>query len=95
MTDVPAETGVVEKRELVKEGYMDWRSILCETNMTVARIADIQRALAAAGYNPGAADGVIGSGTIRAFNEFQAANGLPVDKYLNVDTIKALGVSPN
>jgi len=95
VTDIPAEYRDVEKRELVKDGYMAWRSILCETNMTRSRIADLQRALEAAGHDIGAngADGVIGVQTIQAVNEFQRANDLPVDKYINIATLKALGVS--
>jgi len=85
----------VQKRELVSDGYMAWRSILCETNMTRGRIADIQRALQEAGHDigSGGVDGVIGTDTIRAVNAFQRANELPVDRYLNIATLKALGVS--
>jgi len=92
---IPAEYRSVTRRELVRDGFMDWRSILCETNMTRARISDIQRALISEGHNvgPNGADGVIGSDTIRAINEFQAANNLPVDKYINIETLKKLGVS--
>ncbi len=92
---IPAEYKTVTKRKLLKDGYMAWRSILCETNMTRARISDIQRALNAAGYDVGPADGVIGAQTIEAVNAFQRANDLPVDRYLNIETVKALGVSTN
>ncbi len=95
VTEIPAEYNTIEKRELVKDGYMAWRSILCETNMTRSRIADIQRALQEAGHDigDGGVDGVIGAQTIRAVNDFQRANDLPVDKYINISTLKALGVS--
>lgn len=95
VTRIPAEYRTVQKRQLVRDGYMAWRSILCETNMTRSRIADIQRALQEAGYDigTGGVDGVIGASTIRAVNAFQQANDLPVDKYLNIETVKALGVS--
>ena len=95
VTEIPAEYRSVEKRELVRDGYMAWRSILCETNMTRNRIADIQRALQSAGHDigPGGVDGVIGTDTIKAVNSFQRANDLPVDKYLNLATLEALGVS--
>ena len=91
---IPATYKNVSRQELVKDGYMQWRSILCETNTTPARISQIQRALKTAGHNPGPIDGVVGASTIRAVNAFQKSKGLPVDKYLNVETIKALGVSP-
>ena len=92
-TTVPAKYSTVTSQELVKEGHMEWRSIMCETNMTRSRITDIQRALKAKGYNPGPIDGVVGKQTIKAMNEFQKANKLPVDRYLNVQSIRALGVS--
>jgi peptidoglycan hydrolase-like protein with peptidoglycan-binding domain len=91
---IPAEYSSVTRKELDKGGYMEWRSILCETNMTGTRISQIQMALRDEGFNPGRIDGVIGSDTVRAINAFQRARGLPVDKYLNVETISALGVSP-
>jgi len=96
VTVIPAVYRDVERRELVKDGYMAWRSILCETNMTRSRIADIQRALQAAGHNigPNGADGVIGVDTIKAVNAFQRANDLPVDRYINIATLDKLGVSP-
>lgn len=92
-TKIPAVYRTITRQELVEDGRMDWRSILCETNMTRSRIKDIQKALKAKGYNPGPIDGVIGSQTIVAMNKFQKANKLPIDKYLNVESIKALGVS--
>lgn len=95
VTEIPATYKTVEKRQLIRDGYMAWRSILCETNMTKSRIADLQRALQNAGYDIGAngADGVIGGQTIRAVNAFQRDNNLPVDKYINIATLEALGVS--
>ncbi|MEH6663569.1 MAG: lytic murein transglycosylase [Brevundimonas sp.] len=41
-----------------------------------------QRALAAAGFDPGGIDGVIGSGTRRALRAWQQANGLTPDGHL-------------
>lgn len=95
VTVIPAVYRDVERRELVKDGYMAWRSILCETNMTRSRIGDIQRALQAAGHDigSGGVDGVIGADTIKAVNAFQRANDLPVDRYINIATLKKLGVS--
>lgn len=90
---VPAEYETVVTHELASEGHMEWRSILCETNMTNARVAQIQEALKNEGFDPGPIDGVVGSETMAAVNEFQKAKGLPVDKYLNLTTLKALGVS--
>ncbi|MEJ1464853.1 MAG: peptidoglycan-binding domain-containing protein [Candidatus Sedimenticola sp. (ex Thyasira tokunagai)] len=90
---IPAEYKTITQQELASEGHMEWRSILCETNMTGARITEIQSALKAAGYESGKIDGVVGSETMAAVNAFQRDKGLPVDRYLNVATLKALGVS--
>ena len=97
VTEIPAEYKTVTRRELVRDGYMAWRSILCDTNMTRKRIAEIQQALKTKGYDigVGGTDGIIGSDTIAAVNAFQRDNNLPVDQYLNIRTVKALGVSTN
>jgi len=91
---IPAKYQTVSHRELVQDGEMEWREIMCETNTTPARVAKIQQALLTAGHNPGPIDGNIGPSTIRAVNAFQREKGLPVDQYLNVKTVQALGVSP-
>lgn len=91
---IPAEYQTVTRQELLRPGHMEWRSILCETNMTIERISAIQRALMEKGYNPGKIDGVVGRETMAAVNAFQSDQGLPVDRYLNITTVKALGVSP-
>ncbi len=90
---IPAEYKMVERQTLIKEGTMEWRSILCDTNMTVSRIGEIQRTLVSKGYNPGKIDGVVGPETMAAVNAFQRDNNLPVDKYLNIATVKALNIS--
>ncbi|MGB5326116.1 MAG: peptidoglycan-binding domain-containing protein [Pseudomonadales bacterium] len=92
--EIPAKYKSVTSQKLVKDGHMEWRSILCETNMTRDRITSVQRALDKAGYDPGAIDGIIGKQTVQAVNAFQRAKNLPVDKYLNIQTLQALGVSP-
>jgi len=89
---VSAEYTDVVSQELEQEGFMEWRSILCKTNMTTSTISDIQRALLGKDYNPGPIDGVIGSETMSAVNAFQSDNSLPTDKYINMETIEALGV---
>ncbi|MBU2966896.1 peptidoglycan-binding domain-containing protein [Amphritea sp. 2_MG-2023] len=91
--EIPAEYKTVTLSKLNKEGYMEWRSILCDTNMTTTNIAHIQKALLAGGFDPGRIDGVIGRETMSAVNDFQRANDLPVDEYINMATVKALGVS--
>lgn len=89
---IPARYETVTSQELQSDGFMEWRSILCETNMTSGTITSIQRALTTKGYNPGPIDGVIGRNTMQAVNKFQMDNDLPTDKYINIETVRALGV---
>ena len=90
-TPIPAQYQTVSKRIKVTEDRVDWQEILCETNMTEAKVSDIQRALAQTGFNPGPIDGIIGEQTMAAVNAFQKAHNLTVAKHLTLDTLLALG----
>jgi hypothetical protein len=92
--EVPAVYEELPFQVKVADARLERRSILCETNATPSKIMEIQRALLASGYNPGRIDGVIRANTMRAVNAYQKANSLPVDGFLNIETVKALGVSP-
>jgi hypothetical protein len=91
-TPIPVEYGYVEKRELVADGHMEWREILCETNMTKATITSIQRSLLNAGYDPGPVDGVVGYETMKAVNAFRQDGDLPISEYLDLESVELLGV---
>ena len=47
------------------------------------------------GFDPGAVNGVLAAPTLAAVARYQQARGLPVHGYLDVDTVRALGVAPN
>ena len=49
-----------------------------------------QRALAAAGFNPGQPDGVVGMGTRSALRAWQKARGLTADGYLSPEMVQRL-----
>lgn len=89
---VPPEYQTVQVRELAAAAQLEWRPVLCETNMNADMIRQIQTALQRRGFNPGAIDGVLGRQTMEAVNAYQRANNLPVDRYLNIETIRHLGV---
>jgi peptidoglycan hydrolase-like protein with peptidoglycan-binding domain len=91
--EVPAQYQDLTQNVKVSEAKEEWRSILCETNATPTKIKEIQQALSTAGYNPGPVDGVIRASTMRAVNNYQTAKNLPVDSYLNLETVKSLGVA--
>jgi hypothetical protein len=90
-TKIPAEFKMVTKRSKVSDERLEWRQVLCETNMTKDVIVRLQQALEKAGYNPGAADGVMGGATLRAVDAFQQDKGLPRGG-LTILTLEELGV---
>ena len=92
---VPAQYQTLNYQVKVAEGSTEQRAILCDTNATPAKIAEIQRALKKGGFDPGPIDGQLRAQTMRAVNLYQQSNKLPVDGYLNLETVKALGISPN
>ena len=59
-------------------------------SLSRAEVAEIQRLLAAAGFDPGGADGAIGPKTREAVGRYQAAVGLTVSGTLTAETVTAL-----
>ena len=102
--DQPATTRVVEVPAVydtlswlvkVGEAREEKREVMCETNTAPQKIQQVQRALQAGGFNPGAESGVLGQQTLEAVARYQQARGLPVHGYLDIETVRALGVAPN
>lgn len=90
-TKIPAEFKMVTKRSKVSDERLEWRQVLCETNMTKDVIVRLQEALEKAGYRPGSADGVMGGATLRAVDAFQQDQDLPRGG-LTILTLEKLGV---
>lgn len=80
-------------RRIVSPARTEWREVLCGTNASKAKLAEVQRALNARGFQT-AADGVFGPATLQSMEAFQRANNLAVG-YLTMETVTALGVAPN
>lgn len=88
---IPEEWGTVTKTVNKTDGRMEWREILCQTNMTHSTVRDLQRALQKAGFQPGPIDGVYGSQTKSAVTAYQTKNKLSTGG-LTMRTLKALNV---
>ncbi len=91
---VPAEYVTVDQQVLVSPGKQYCTQILCDVNATANKITEIQKALQAAGFYTGPVDGNLGPNTMAAVGAFQKSKGLADDGYLTVETVRALGVSP-
>lgn len=74
--EIPAEYKNVDTRKLVQDSRLEWREILCETNTSPGVIGRLQSALNAAGYDAGAADGIMGKRTLQAVKSYQRDNNL-------------------
>jgi len=55
-------------------------------------VADAQKALKQAGFDPGATDGVMGPRTVQALKDYQQAKGLQTTGRLDTETREALAV---
>ena len=89
---IPEEYGTVTKKVKVADSCLDWRLVLCETNMTPEVIKKVQQALSNAGFNPGPIDGIYESDTRSAVVAYQKAKGLAQGE-LTYETLESLGVS--
>ncbi len=88
---VPAEMQTVTKNIKVTDSRMEWRSVLCETNMSKELNMKIQESLHKAGFKAGPIDGKVGQATMRAVDAYQVANKLPRGG-LTMKTLDHLGV---
>ncbi|MBN1844008.1 MAG: peptidoglycan-binding protein [Deltaproteobacteria bacterium] len=88
---IPAEYQTITRTEQVSEGRLEWRRVLCETNMSPTVISQIQTALLKAGHDPGPIDGIIGQRTLAATKAYQKGKGLAVGA-LTYRTLESLGV---
>ena len=88
---IPEKTKVISRRVETEPSRLEWRAVLCETNTTPTIVSDLQQALLQQGFNPGSIDGVIGSDTKRALEEYQLKNGLDRGG-VTFQSLKKLGV---
>ena len=91
-TPIEAEYKMMKKRKKVADTHIEWKRILCQTNMTKDIIAKLQSALNEKGYSAGKADGVLGRGTRRALDKFQRDSSLATGG-ITYETLNALGIT--
>ncbi len=73
---IPARTKMVTSQVELDPARLEWRQVLCQTNMNPKIISSLQQALKREGYKPGGADGIVGPSTIRAIEAYQSDQGI-------------------
>ncbi len=89
---IPATYDEVKKQVKMRNGKIEWRPVLCQTNVTPDIVRSLQNALRSASFDPGPVDGVLGRQTLAAVESYQQAQGLPVGN-LTLETLETLGLS--
>lgn len=90
-TKIPAVYSTIEKRVRISKERLEWRRILCQTNMNADINKRIQQALKDAGVYNGPVDGSIGGGTLKAVEKYQRKNNLPIGG-LTIQVLEKLGI---
>ena len=88
---VQAEYKTVDKTTRIASERLEWRRILCRTNMGPDINKRIQQALKDAGVYNGPVDGAVGRGTMSAVEKYQKENGLATGG-ITIDMLEKLGV---
>lgn len=89
---IPEKTKTISKRVQVAPSRLEWRKVLCETNITNDIIANLQKALKREGFDPGIIDGVLGVDTSRALEKYQIEKNLDRGG-LTYESLRSLEVS--
>ncbi len=90
-TKIAAVYNTIEKRVKTSKERLEWRRILCQTNMNADVNKRIQQALKDAGVYNGPIDGSIGGGTLKAVEKYQREKNLPTGG-LTIQVLEKLGV---
>ncbi len=88
---VQAEYKTIEKSTKIAAERLEWRPILCRTNMGPDINKRIQQALKDAGVYTGPIDGAVGKGTMSAVERYQQENGMATGG-ITIDMLEKLGV---
>ncbi len=90
--EIPAEYEAVTERKVVSEAKAQWVRVLCDVNVTSAKLREIQGALQKVGHYGGPIDGIYGTQTASAIASFQRTKGLAQGHGLTLQTLEALNV---
>lgn len=89
---VPAVSKTIVRKSKISDERVEWRRILCKTNMSHDIVTRVQQALYQAGFDPGIIDGILGQDTLRAVSQYQRKNKLARGG-LTIATLESLGIN--
>lgn len=89
----PPEYKTFHYKEKVADAKLDWREIPCKPTLTEGLVRALQKALSAAGFDAGYADGVWGRRTEQAVAAYQKDKGLATGR-LSMEAMHSLGIFP-
>jgi len=91
VTPIPATYKTITRTVVTQPSRQGWQRILCDTNMDLKMMVDLQLRLTAKGYDAGPAIGRLTDKTREALTAFQQANGLATGG-ITYETLAALGM---
>lgn len=90
IVSLPATYRTVEKQIVTGEGRAEWKTVLCDEDMSPGTITALQKALSQIGHAV-EIDGKFGPATMSALEGYQREQGLGVGQ-LSLETLEALGI---
>ncbi len=91
---IPAEYKTITKRVKISDESLEWREVLCESDLTLEFVKSLQQKLHQEGYFDSPVDGIYQRLTQNGINRYAENNGLPYGSdYLTVEIASALGLS--
>ena len=91
--EIPAQYKTVTKTEKILGEHLEWRQVVCKTNLTTSNVSKLQQQLKELGYYNDTVDGIFGPNTLKAANSFARAKNLPQgSNYIAMDVVGALGL---
>ena len=74
-----------------QKAHFDWQKVLCATQITKDLVLQLQNALLQSGHYSGDADGILGSQTLNAVQQYQQDNNIAVGQ-ITIETLNKLGI---
>lgn len=89
--EIPAVYGTVMLPVETQKAHYDWRKVLCATQITTDLVYKLQNALQKSNHYSGVIDGIFGSQTLEAVQNYQKDNKIAVGQ-ITSETLKKLGI---